>query len=95
MTQKELIQQIQGKIVSEEPVKKEVIDQVLTAYSAVIKETLVKDEQIVLPDLGRLHVIKKSSRKGRNPRTGEEITIPARNAVKFEAYRALKDAVNS
>ena len=37
---------------------------------------------------------KRAAREGRNPRTGETVTIAARNAVTFKAGSALKDAVN-
>ena len=36
----------------------------------------------------------KDARKGRNPRTGETVTIPARNAVSIKAGSKLKDALN-
>ena len=39
-------------------------------------------------------VSKRAAREGRNPRTGETVTIAARNAVSFKAGSALKDAVN-
>ena len=48
---------------------------------------------IMLPGLGKLIKVKRPARKGRNPRTKEEITIPATVAPAFKAGKALKDAV--
>jgi nucleoid DNA-binding protein len=43
---------------------------------------------------GTFKVNKMKARKGRNPQTGEAIKIKAKNAPKFVAGKALKDAVN-
>jgi DNA-binding protein HU-beta len=59
-----------------------------------IKTTLKKKEgKIALPGFGTFSKVKRKARKGVNPRTGEKITIKARNAVKFQAAKALKDAM--
>jgi DNA-binding protein HU-beta len=46
-----------------------------------------------LPGLGKLVLVKRKARKGRNPQTGETIKIPARKVVKFRIAKACKDAV--
>ncbi len=46
-----------------------------------------------LPGLGKLVLVKRKARKGRNPQTGETIKIPARKVVKFRMAKACKDAV--
>lgn len=46
-----------------------------------------------LVGFGTFSVVKRKARKGRNPRTGEEIRIPSRKVPKFVAGKALKDAV--
>jgi len=48
-----------------------------------------------LPGLGKLVVVKRLARMGRNPATGEAIKIPARKALKFRIAKACKDAVLS
>ncbi len=50
--------------------------------------------EVTLPGIGKLSLTHKAARTGRNPRTGEELQIAARNAPKFTAAKALKDAVN-
>ena len=46
-----------------------------------------------LPGLGKLVLVKRKARKGRNPATGETIKIPAKKVVKFRVAKACKDAV--
>jgi len=45
-----------------------------------------------VPGLGKLVVVKRKARKGRNPATGEVIRIPAKKALKFRIAKAAKDA---
>lgn len=47
----------------------------------------------VLPGLGKLVVAQRKKRKGRNPATGEVITIPAKKVLKFRIAKAAKDAI--
>lgn len=49
--------------------------------------------QFTLPGLGKLVLVDRPARTGRNPRTGEEIQIPAKKAVKFRLSKACKDEV--
>ena len=44
---------------------------------------------------GTFESVKREAREGRNPVTGEKMTIPAKNAPKFKAAKALKDALNA
>ena len=46
-----------------------------------------------IPGLGKLVVVKRKARMGRNPATGESIRIPAKTALKFRIAKAAKDAV--
>ncbi|NQU75888.1 MAG: HU family DNA-binding protein [Planctomycetes bacterium] len=46
-----------------------------------------------LPGLGKLVLVKRKARMGRNPATGESIKIPAKKVVKFRVAKACKDAV--
>jgi DNA-binding protein HU-beta len=48
-----------------------------------------------LPGIGKLVLVKRKARKGRNPATGETIKIPAKKVVKFRVAKACKDAVLS
>ncbi|MDA8324825.1 MAG: HU family DNA-binding protein [Nitrospiraceae bacterium] len=46
-----------------------------------------------LPGIGKIALVKRKARTGRNPRTGESIKIPAKKAVKFRMAKAAKDAI--
>jgi DNA-binding protein HU-beta len=46
-----------------------------------------------LPGIGKLVLVDRPARPGRNPRTGEPITIPAKRVVKFRVAKAAKDAI--
>lgn len=48
-----------------------------------------------VPGLGKLVLLDRKARQGRNPATGETITIPAKRVVKFRVAKACKDAVLS
>lgn len=66
----------------------------LAAYEAVITETLAEGDKIQLVGFGTYEVKERAARTGRNPRTGEEMTIPATKVPGFKAGKVLKDAVN-
>jgi DNA-binding protein HU-beta len=46
-----------------------------------------------VPGLGKLVLVNRKARKGRNPATGETIQIPAKRVVKFRVAKACKDAI--
>lgn len=50
-------------------------------------------EGFTVPGLGKLVLVHRKERQGRNPATGETITIPAKKAVKFRVAKACKDAI--
>ena len=59
-----------------------------------ISDTLAKGTEVRLVGFGTFSVANRAASKGRNPRTGEPINIPASNQPKFKAGKALKGAVN-
>ncbi len=67
----------------------------LNAFVASVEEALKKGDKVVLVGFGTFEVRKRAARKGRNPQTKQEITIPASSAPVFKAGKGLKDKVNS
>ncbi len=59
-----------------------------------IKSTLTKGQKVSLVGFGTFSVKKRKARQGRNPKTGEAITIKARKVPAFSAGSELKKAVN-
>jgi len=60
----------------------------------VITETLKSGDEVRLMGFGNFTVAARSAREGKNPRTGEKLTIAATKTPKFSAGKGLKDAVN-
>lgn len=64
------------------------------AVFSVITGELKKGGDVRLVGFGNFSVSKREASTGRNPQTGAEVQIPARNVPKFSAGKGLKDAVN-
>lgn len=73
--------------------KKDSFDLVEQVFKT-LKETLESGEKIKIAGFGNFTVRKKTARRGRNPQTGEEITISARRILNFKPSVLLKKAIN-
>jgi len=89
MTKAELI----GKMAAGAKISKAAAGKALDAFVDGVKASLKKEERVTLVGFGTFAVSKRKARKGRNPRTGKEIKIPARKVPKFTPGKAFKDAV--
>ena len=67
---------------------------ILAGLFDTIKDTLSAGETVKIAGFGNFLVRDKQARVGRNPQSGEKITISARRVVTFKASPSLKDAVN-
>lgn len=67
---------------------------VLEAFITTVGDSLKAGDNVALVGFGTFQVTKKPARTGRNPATGKEIQIPAKNAPVFKAGKTLKDKVN-
>ena len=74
--------------------KKRDIAEFVNAYHSVVSETLSKNEKVSFVGFGSYSAEHVAERTGKNPSTGEKITISARVRPKFRAGKALKDALN-
>jgi DNA-binding protein HU-beta len=66
------------------------------AYDGLFKiltDALKQGDSIAVSGFGSFKVVERKARTGRNPRTGEEIAIPASKAVKFTPGKALKESL--
>ena len=73
--------------------KSDATNAVDAVFSSITK-SLTEGNAVTLVGLGTFAVSDRAARTGRNPRTGEAITIPASKNPKFKAGKALKDALN-
>ncbi len=89
MTKAELIE----KVASDAGLSKADTTRVLDTTLNTIKKALKKNQKVTLVGFGTFSVSKRKARKGRNPRTGEEIKIPAAKVPKFTSGKGLKDAI--
>jgi len=89
MTKEELI----DKIASGARLSKADAARAINATIGSITSALKKGQSVTLVGFGSFKVSKRKARKGRNPRTGEIITIRATKVPRFSAGKSLKDAV--
>ncbi len=69
-------------------------EKMVKAFTETVAEELAKGEKVQLVGFGTFETVHRAERKGRNPQTKEEITIPASIAPKFKPGKSLKDTVN-
>ncbi len=67
----------------------------VVAFIDTLQETAYKEAKngFTLPGIGKLVLVNRKARMGRNPATGEKIKIPAKKVVKFRVAKAAKDAI--
>jgi len=90
MTKAELIDAVAEKT----QLKKRDVNDVVDNLLECVKSTLQKGEKVQLIPFGSFEVRDRQKREGRNPKTGERLTIPARRVPAFHAGKDLRDAVN-
>jgi len=69
-------------------------EKAINALFASVEEALAQEDKVQIIGFGTFEVKAREERKGRNPQTGAEITIPASKNPVFKAGKGLKDAVN-
>lgn len=90
MNKKDLIDEIAART----SMKKTAVDDVLVALRDIAQAHLVSQgAELPLPGIGKLKAVAKAARTARNPRTGEEVQIPAHTAIKLVVAKELKDAL--
>ncbi len=89
MTKSDLV----DKVASDAGLSKADAGKALDAVLDNIKKALKKNQKVTLVGFGTFSVTKRKARKGRNPRTGEEIKIAAAKVPKFIPGKGLKDAI--
>ena len=90
MTKAELVEKIHAK--AGLPTKT-LAEAALDAVVAALREALAQGETVSFTGFGSFKVIERAARKGRNPRTGKEIVIPASKVAKLTPGKMLKDSI--
>lgn len=89
MTKKDLIEVVAKKANLTSKASREAVQAVLNS----IRDSLKRGEKVVITGFGTFSVRNRASRPGRNPKTGEKITINARKAPGFTPGKTLKKAL--
>ncbi|MGA7802168.1 MAG: HU family DNA-binding protein [Gammaproteobacteria bacterium] len=90
MNKSELIEAVANSADMSKATAARAVDAVLDSVTAALKS----GDSVALVGFGTFEVRSRAARSGRNPKTGETITIQASKAPAFKAGKALKDAVN-
>ena len=89
MTKSQIISHFAGKFELTKRTASEIIDEVA---ALAVSETK-KSGSFTLPGIGKLVLVKRKARMGRNPATGEAIKIPAKTVVRMRVAKAAKEAI--
>lgn len=89
MNKAELISDVAERIGDSKQKGEEAVNAVFDAITAALK----RGDDVRLPSFGVFAVTKTKERKARNPRTNEEVIVPAANRPKFRPGKALKEAL--
>ncbi len=89
MNKAELVEEVANQTGLTKKASREAVD----AVTSTITDYLARGQKVTLVGFGSFKVRKRKSRRGRNPQTGKEIQIPAKEVPKFEAGKNLREAV--
>jgi DNA-binding protein HU-beta len=89
LTKTQLVSYLADKFSMTKNASKEILDKLSKLAAAETK----KAGSFTLPGIGKIVLIKRKARTGRNPQTGAEIKIPAKTVTKMRIAKAFKDAV--
>jgi len=90
MTKADLVE----RVAREADMTKKDAEQLVEIIFDSITETLNKGEKIELRGFGSFRVRERNSRKGRNPKTGDSVAIPAKRVAYFKPGKELKELIN-
>ena len=90
MTRAGLIEQVYEKL----GLSKRECAEIVVRFFEIVKESLAKDEDVMISGFGKFRVKQKRARRGRNPQTGVKMEIKGRKVLLFKLSGVLKDGIN-
>lgn len=90
MTKADIVERVQQRIGFNKRESAELVELVFS----IMKKTLEGGEKIKVPGFGNFEVKQKADRLGRNPQTGEALTITSRRILRFKPSQLLRQAIN-
>ena len=92
LTKAELVQQIYK---THPTLSKTQATESIEAFLRISKNALINGSDLLLSGFGKFNVKDKNSRRGRNPQTGDELTLDARRVITFKPSGILRDKINN
>jgi DNA-binding protein HU-beta len=90
MNKQELIAQVASKTNQSKSTCSKIIETTFTLMGGALK----RGEKVQMVNFGSWKRLRRKARMGRNPKTGQSLSIPARNVVKFSAGQELLSSIN-
>lgn len=87
------LKQIAAELAEKNDMPKKTLNTLMEGLVASLVKNLKKGNRVRMAGLGILQVRKRAARMGRNPATGETISIPAKKKIAFRAAKELKETV--
>jgi DNA-binding protein HU-beta len=87
------LKQIAAELAEKNDMPKKTLNTIMEGLIGLLVKNLKKGNRVRMAGLGILQVRKRAARMGRNPATGETISIPAKKKIAFRAAKELKEAV--
>ena len=91
MTKSDIVEKVYERIGFSKKEASEFVEMVFET----IKDKLINGEKVKISGFGKIEVREKNSRIGRNPQTGDQITISARKVLNFSSSQVLKSMLNN
>lgn len=82
-----------GEVAAKTGLTKKDVEKVVNAFFATVEGALKEENKVQLIGFGTFEVRQRQARKGRNPQTGQEISIPATKVPAFKAGKSLKEVL--
>ncbi len=86
--------ELAAKMAEKANIARATAEKALNGFISAVSQALADDQKVTLVGFGTFDIASRAKREGRNPRTGQPLTIPSSKAVRFKAGSKLKDAVN-
>jgi len=83
-----------NKISQEMNIPKQEAEEGVNLFFDMIKEAILKGDEIEIRGFGRFRFRKRTSRSGRHPRTGEPVKVPPKKVLYFKPSKLLKELIN-
>lgn len=83
-----------NKISRQMDIPKQEAEEGVNLFFQTIKDAILKGEEIEIRGFGSFRFRKRTSRSGRNPRTGEPVKVPSKKVLYFKPSKLLKELIN-